>query len=225
MKSFEFTIAATGLSLDTDEWEYAFYEAGCDDATVSLQRGVFVLFFDREAEDFESAARSACDAIRSAGAKVLRIEPDPFVSSSDIAERASITRQAASLYTTGGRGDNFPIPVAGITSSRPLWCWEEVARWLVNRGKLAPEALEQAECIHRLNAEFNGAPMAVPTPIVEMEGKEAEETVVRLRPFTRYEDYARDRASQPQRSMHKPKFRETSRPLKPFVLRPEITVN
>ena len=60
MKSFEFTIAATGLPLDTDEWEYAFYEAGCDDATVSLQRGVFILFFDREAEDFESAARSAC---------------------------------------------------------------------------------------------------------------------------------------------------------------------
>ncbi|HCJ43717.1 MAG TPA: hypothetical protein DHV58_06770, partial [Erythrobacter sp.] len=85
MKSFEFTIAATGLPLDTDEWEYAFYEAGCDDATVSLQRGVFILFFDREAENFENAARSACEDIRSAGAKILRIEPDPLVSSSDIA--------------------------------------------------------------------------------------------------------------------------------------------
>lgn len=82
MKSFEFTIAATGLPLDTDEWEYAFYEAGCDDATVSLQRGVFILFFDREAADFESAARSACADVQSAGAKVLRIEPDPLVSSS-----------------------------------------------------------------------------------------------------------------------------------------------
>lgn len=225
MKTFEFTIAATGLPLDTDEWEYAFYEAGCDDATVSLQRGVFILFFDREAENFESAARSACDDVRSAGAKVLRIEPDPLVSSSDIAERASITRQAASLYTTGGRGDNFPLPVAGITSSRPLWCWEEVARWLADRGKLAPEALEQAACIQRLNIEYCGSPVAVPTSTGEMDAREAAATEVPARPFTRYEDYARDKASQPQVAIHKPKFRETSRPHGPFDLRPEMTMH
>ncbi|MBU2340933.1 MAG: hypothetical protein KKE77_06775 [Alphaproteobacteria bacterium] len=225
MKSFEFTIAATGLPLDTDEWEYAFYEAGCDDATVSLQRGVFILFFDREAEDFESAARSACDDIQSAGAKVLRIEPDPLVSSSDIAERAGITRQAASLYTTGGRGDNFPLPVAGITSLRPLWSWEEVVRWLADRGKLAPEAIEQAECIQRLNFELQGSPVAVPIQTGKMKGRETAATGGPARPFTRYEDYARDKAGRPQRPTTKPKFRETSRPHGPFVLRPEMTMH
>lgn len=225
MKSFEFTIAATGLPLDTDEWEYAFYEAGCDDATVSLQRGVFILFFDREAEDFESAARSACDDIRRAGAKVLRIEPDPLVSSSDIAERAGVTRQAVSLYTTGGRGDNFPLPVAGITSSRPLWSWEEVARWLADRGKLAPEAIEQAECIQRLNFELQGSPVAIPIQTGKMEGRETAPTAVSARPFTRYEDYARERAGKPQGARRKPKFRVPSRPHKPFDLRPEMTMH
>ena len=225
MKSFEFTIAATGLPLDTDEWEYAFYEAGCDDATVSLQRGVFILFFDREAENFENAARSACEDIRSAGAKILRIEPDPLVSSSDIAERAGITRQAVSLYTTGGRGDNFPLPVAGITSSRPLWSWEEVARWFADRGKLTREAIEQAECIQRLNYDLQGSSASLVVQTARMDERKTTMIEVSTRPFTRYEDYARDKAQQPPGPTRKPKFREASQPHKPFVLRPEMTMH
>lgn len=88
MNSYEFTIVATGLSIDGDEWADRFYEAGCDDALVALQRGLFVLNFDREADTLAEAVDSACADIRRAGATIVRIEPDPLVSASDIAERA-----------------------------------------------------------------------------------------------------------------------------------------
>lgn len=81
MKCYEFTIVATGLSLDNDEWEEAFYEAGCDDATVVLQHGTFIICFDREAETFEEALKSACADVKSAGASILHIELEPPVES------------------------------------------------------------------------------------------------------------------------------------------------
>ena len=47
MTDYEFTIVATGLSLDDDDWQERFLDAGCDDALVAIQRGLFVLRFDR----------------------------------------------------------------------------------------------------------------------------------------------------------------------------------
>jgi hypothetical protein len=155
MNSYEFSIVATGLSIDGDEWEDAFYAAGCDDALVSIQRGVFLIEFEREAESAAAAVESACADVRRAGATVKRIEPDPLVSSSDIAERAGITRQAVSLYVRGERGEGFPAPIACVTSSRPLWCWREVAEWLHADGRLPDEALDLAKAIDLANGELD----------------------------------------------------------------------
>ena len=44
---------------------------------------------------------------------------------------------------------------------------------------------------------------------------------VSTRPFTRYEDYARDKAQQPPGPTRKPKFREASQPLYENVDMPE----
>lgn len=152
MNSYEFTIVATGLPID-GEWADRFYEAGCDDAVVALQRGLFVLDFVREANTLAEAVESACADIRRASATIVRIEPDPFVSASDIAERAEITRQAVSLYVNGERGEGFPTPVACVSSSRPLWKWSEVAVWLHAAGKLDQSVVEMAQLFDRLNAE------------------------------------------------------------------------
>ncbi|WP_156357619.1 hypothetical protein [Sphingomonas sp. Leaf62] len=153
MNSYEFTIVATGLPIDGDEWPDRFYEAGCDDALVGLQRGLFVLDFDREADTLTIAVESACSDIRRAGATIVRIEPDPLVSASDIAERAEITRQSVSLYVNGERGEGFPTPVACVSGSRPLWKWSEVAVWLHAAGKVEQPIVEMAQLMDRLNAE------------------------------------------------------------------------
>mmetsp|Transcript_26646 Transcript_26646/g.37387 ORF Transcript_26646/g.37387 Transcript_26646/m.37387 type:complete len:87 (+) Transcript_26646:50-310(+) len=85
MNTFEFTIVATGLDPFADDFEERFFEAGCDDATVSLQKGALVVDFTREADTFEEAVTSALSNIRQTGARVLSIEPYHLVSLSDIA--------------------------------------------------------------------------------------------------------------------------------------------
>ena len=162
MKSHEFTIVAGGLPIDGDDWHDRFYEAGCDDALLTLQRGVFILHFDREADTLEAAITSACGDVRRAGADIVRVEPDPLVSASDIAERAGITRQAVSLYANGERGDGFPTPVVGISGSRPLWSWSAVAAWLHAAGKLDASEVEVARLLEDLNSRLQPAQEARP---------------------------------------------------------------
>jgi len=213
MSCHEFTIVATGLSLDNDEWEEAFYEAGCDDATVALQRGAFILCFDREAETFEEAVKSGCADVKSAGASILRIEPDPLVSSSDIADRTGITRQAVSLYTTGGRGENFPLPVACASGQRPLWNWAEVASWLAAKGKLSADLVEQAVFIQSMDAEIG-------LRVIERGSKPVDLSEAVARPYTRFEDYTVEAEGVSRAPLARPDFRISRATKQPFELRP-----
>ncbi|WP_343342962.1 hypothetical protein WJT74_06575 [Sphingomicrobium sp. XHP0239] len=154
MKTYEFTIVADGLSLDDEEWQDRFLDAGCDDALVAIQRGRFVIRFDRESSSFAKALRSAKESVEKAGAHVLRVEPDPLVSASDIADRAGLTRQVISLYANGSRGKDFPSPVVSLTSQRPLWNWSDVASWLADNDKLERDAVDEAKAIEAMNAEL-----------------------------------------------------------------------
>lgn len=76
MKTYEFVIVATGLSLDDDGLVDRFYDAGCDDAVVSIRGGEFVLYFDRAADSLEQAITSAASDVAQAGANVSRVEYD-----------------------------------------------------------------------------------------------------------------------------------------------------
>ena len=154
MKTFEFTIIATGLSPAEDGFADRFFEAGCDDATISFQKGVIILEFDREAKTFFHALRTAIANVQDAGAQVVNIEPDHLVSLSDIAERAGITRAAASNYAKGSRGRDFPAPVVRVTTESPLWDWVDVARWLYRRGKLPLPDLLQARVVRGENIKI-----------------------------------------------------------------------
>ncbi|WP_368904653.1 hypothetical protein [Taklimakanibacter lacteus] len=151
MKTHALTIIASGL--DPDDWSYAdrFYEAGCSDATISLQKGLFVLEFDREAETFRKALVSAIHDVKKAGATIERVEPDHLVSSSEIAERSGLTRSAVSLFASGKRGTNFPAPIARVTSESPLWDWAMVAGWMFEHGKIAEDAAIEAASIRTAN--------------------------------------------------------------------------
>ncbi|MEW5421403.1 helix-turn-helix transcriptional regulator [Amorphus sp. 3PC139-8] len=147
MKSFSFTIVASGLNPEAEDFEDRFFAAGCDDATISLVRSRILLDFDREAKNLIQAVVSAVRDVERAGARVERIEPDPLVSISDIAERSGLTRQAVSLYARGERGAGFPAPVARVSSDAPLWDWAEVASWFCRRGKLSAQTAVAARVV------------------------------------------------------------------------------
>lgn len=129
MPIYDFSLIATGLDPEAEDFEDRFFEAGCGDATISIMRGCIILDFAREAKSFAHAVVAAIHDVRSAGAAVVRVEPDPTVSVSEIARRASVGRQLVSLYAKGERGQDFPRPVQRIASGAPLWDWEHVARW------------------------------------------------------------------------------------------------
>lgn len=156
MKTFEFSIIASGLDHAADDFEECFFEAGCDDGTIAFARGVIILTFAREAGSLEAAIASAIENVRSAGAQVERIEPDSLVSLSEIAYRAGLTRQAISNYAAGKgkRALGFPRPVARITSESPLWDWTDVAAWLSGKGVVSDRQVAEAIVIQRVNAEL-----------------------------------------------------------------------
>ena len=148
---FEFAIIASGLDPGQDDFFDRFYEAGCDDATIAFQKGHIIVDFAREAATLVEAIASAVEAVRKAGAKVERVEPDPLVSLSDMAARAGMTRAALSNYFKGVRAKSFPATVAKVTSESPLWDWATVARWMYAHKKLSREAALEAEIVRQAN--------------------------------------------------------------------------
>ncbi|MCV0371680.1 hypothetical protein [Filomicrobium sp.] len=154
MKTFEFTIIASGLDHEADDFEDRFFEAGCDDATIAFARGAILLHFAREAESIEHAIESAISDVRSAGAQVDRVEPDNLVSLSEIATRANMTKGAISHYSKGARGRGFPHPVARVTTDSPLWDWDQVSKWLADRGKIDAILVAEASAVRKFNTRL-----------------------------------------------------------------------
>ncbi len=144
MKTYEFTIIASGLNSRADDFEDRLYEAGCSDATISFQRGAIIIAFAREAKDFAHAVISAFEDVQKAGAKIARFEPDYLVTLTDIADRTGLSKAAISLYSSGERGKAFPAPVARVTSDSPLWDWVDIARWMYAQKRLPREAVLEA---------------------------------------------------------------------------------
>jgi hypothetical protein len=151
MEKFEFTIIASGLDHTAKDFFDRFYEAGCDDATIAVVKGLIALEFEREAKNFAHALVSAVRDVQRAGATVVHIEPDYLVSLSDIAERCNLSRSATTLFAKGERGENFPVPVARVATDSPLWDWVQVARWMYKRGRLSFDSLLQAKMVRDAN--------------------------------------------------------------------------
>jgi hypothetical protein len=157
LKIFDFTVVASGLDPDAGDFADRLFEAGCDDATVSLQKGAIIVDFSREARSFGHALVSAIADVERSGATVVHVEPDHLVSLSDIAARAGITRAAASLYASGRRGKHFPSPVVRVTSDSPLWDWVEVCRWLFRQGRLPRDEVLRARIVRGANVRLIAA--------------------------------------------------------------------
>jgi predicted DNA-binding transcriptional regulator AlpA len=155
MKTFEFSIIASGPDPKAEDFESRFYDAGCDDATVSFQRGHVIIDFAREAVSLDEAIASAIADVRAAGAVVDRVEPDPLVSLSEIAHRTKLSRAAVSLYAKEQRGAGFPPPAVRVTSESPLYQWDAVAAWMHRRGTLQEEQVVEAAIIRSANEHLH----------------------------------------------------------------------
>lgn len=73
MSKYEFTIIASGLDPQADDFEARFYDAGCDDATISFQKGHIIVDFTREASSIDVAISSAVSQVISTAASVDRV--------------------------------------------------------------------------------------------------------------------------------------------------------
>ena len=74
MNCWEFTLILRDFAEITDALANAFYEAGCDDATVGSSYGVARVSFSREAATLQAAIQSAVRDVRQAGCEMARVE-------------------------------------------------------------------------------------------------------------------------------------------------------
>ena len=150
----DFALIVDGVPELTQQVEDAFFEAGCDDATLSMQYGLLYLEFSRSAKSLESAIISAITDIVKAGvgAHVLRVDECNLVTASEIARRINRSRQLVHQYMTGKRGPGgFPPPECHLTDHAPLWAWCAVSYWLVQNSLLRPEEGWNAEVVEAIN--------------------------------------------------------------------------
>ena len=130
------------------------FEVGCDDATFGSVDGTAYAEFDREGASLALAIGSAIHDVESvSGIRVVRVEPDPLVTASDIAERLGRSRESVRLLISGERGaGNFPSPISHLRTRNRLWRWSDVAAWA---GLADVDALQDAQLIAAVNAALD----------------------------------------------------------------------
>jgi hypothetical protein len=74
METYKFTIIASGVDPFDANFDDKFFEAGCDDATISVQKGAIILEFNRESKTFSHALWSAIRDVEKAGAIITHVD-------------------------------------------------------------------------------------------------------------------------------------------------------
>lgn len=155
---YDLTLVVGGLDPTAAAFETSLFDAGLPDGTIAFQRGAVLICIAVEADTLIEDVTAAMTAVARVGGVVRRIEPDPLVTLSDIAERAGLTRAAVSQYAAGHRGDGaFPAPVARVTADSPLYEWSVVAEWLCRHGVLDDDAVGLARAVVEANGRLSGA--------------------------------------------------------------------
>ena len=149
LHDFAFVLDA---QLDDEMVEDRLFEAGCDDATVILQKGAWFVSFDREAPTFKDAVLSAYEDIRSTPYGIKSFEPDYLVSAIEIASRVNQSRASISKYANPEIENGFPAPFKRVQSARPLYDWVEVSKWFVDHHELKKDVYLQALVSRSVNA-------------------------------------------------------------------------
>lgn len=152
-KIYCFTLILHDVSELTEELENQLYEAGCDDGLLFMKDRIAYIDFERESESLEEAILGAIEQIESTGVRVARAEPGDLVTSAEIARRLNRSRESVRLLIKGDRGaDDFPLPLAGITTKTNIWSWVEVVHWFYKYRKIDDNFIvRKAEILKELN--------------------------------------------------------------------------
>jgi hypothetical protein len=158
-KTYSFTLYLSGADVLSDENMDALYEAGLGDAAFGERDGAQFAAFDRQADGFGSALKSAVSDLTSAidGLEVVRLAPEEFVTLAAIAERAGISREYVRLLANQERGPGgFPPPVGYADQKTRLWHWADVAEWLQENQKSKTDLdTEGADLVVVMNAALS----------------------------------------------------------------------
>ncbi len=74
MKSYDFIVVLKGIEIIDIHLAEALFEAGCDDGSPFSSSGIAAIGFNREADNLESAIRSAVADVQKTGCTVQRVE-------------------------------------------------------------------------------------------------------------------------------------------------------
>ncbi len=153
-REHDFALIVSGVPALTTEVENALFNAGCDDATLSVRYGLLYVEFSRTAKSLKDAILCAIHDVQKAGigAEVIRVDDCNLVTASEIARRIGRSRQLVHQYMTGQRGPGgFPAPECHLSEGAPLWAWCAVSHWLAQNDILRPEDSWNAEVVSAIN--------------------------------------------------------------------------
>lgn len=170
-REHEFTLALGGEHGElTDEMLDRFFEAGCDDALVSISAGRLFVDFARPGANMKDALVKAIRDVRAAGFEVDRIATCELVTKAEIARRLGRTRQRVGQWVADEGGFSaFPPPACPIIDGHSLWRWCEVAQWAYENNLAKRTAWEQAQDVELINSILNYCSRKQGAP-VEFEG-------------------------------------------------------
>lgn len=151
---FDFALVIDGVPELTTDIEDVLFEAGCDDATLTIRYGRLFMEFSRSAPSVKDAILSAIHDVRKAGvgAVVLRVDACELITPSEIARRIGRSRQLVGQYINGTRGPGgFPAPACHLAEGAPLWAWCAVSYWLAENQIIRPELRWNAVVVAAIN--------------------------------------------------------------------------
>lgn len=167
VREYDFALVVSGVPALTTEVENGLFNAGCEDATLSIQYGLLYVEFSRTAKSLKDAILSAIHDVHKAdiGAEVIRVDECNLVTASEIARRIERSRQLVHQYMTGQRGPGgFPPPECHLSEGSPLWAWCAVSHWLAQNDILRPEDSWNAEVVSAINTAMEAARQRIRQP-------------------------------------------------------------
>jgi hypothetical protein len=73
MSHYSFTVQVSGIDPSRDDYENRLFESGCADALIAVIDGTLFVDFDRDADSYENAVRSAVRSVEAAGGNVVDV--------------------------------------------------------------------------------------------------------------------------------------------------------
>lgn len=137
MPTYEFSLIVDGIDVLDPDHDSRLAAADAEDAMVFESDGVTYVAFYRDRPAPRQAAMDAIESLERAypgNVLVHRVDPD-LVATTEIADRAGMSRETVRLYVAGKRGPGvFPAPEGVIGKGQRVWRWADVFAWLQAQG-------------------------------------------------------------------------------------------